>query len=386
MSVQKDHEENSKLEQLEIDIETLELVVRRVLNEQHLSISKWDLNQVHGGAGTGTEIYRIQGEATNTVKKSRWSLILKILHPSLGATHETAWNYYKREAKAYQSDLLNNLQGEIKAPNCYAITEQKNGDCWIWLEDVREDLGKKWPIEYYRVVARQLGRFNGCYLEKDGLDQPWLSRNWVKHWVEYNSTSMDSLSNLTDHPYVKLWLPDDQLEKMLTLWDERENIFNALNELPQTLCHLDAFRRNMFARKASNDYETVLIDWAFVGISGLGTEILPLVRATISFSEAELSDFKRLSDTVFQGYMEGLKDVGWSGDPDMVRFGYAASNIRYSFLTNLIFNLIVKEEIRPKVAKIYGSSIEELLTYWGRCRKVYSQLDDEALRLLSNLK
>lgn len=367
----------------EIDRETLTPLVRKTLNSKTAQVTGWECRQVHGGAGTGTAIYRVSGEGRDKEADHGWSLILKVLQPSTGNTEASTWNYYKREADAYRSGLLDDLQGGLKAPKCYAVTDRGDEGCWIWLEDVKEDIGPRWPVEHYGVAARQLGRFNGRYVNEDLPDWPWLSRKWMRSWVDYTSSKMGSFNELLDHPYVKLLLPGDQVDKMFGLWDEREIFFEALDRLPQTLCHLDAFRRNMFARRLDGgDYQTVLIDWAFIGRSPVGSEILPLVRATTSFFHVDLSDFKRLEEVVLSGYLNGLRDAGWRGDPKLVKLGYTASNIRYSFSTNLITSLIVNEEAGPRVRQTYGCSVEELLAYWGRCRKMFTGLDDQARMLM----
>jgi hypothetical protein len=369
-----------------INKKTLTPLVRKSLNSETVEIVGWECKQVHGGAGTGTEIHRISGQARENDKDERWSLILKILKPPVESTDVSTWNYYKREADAYQSGLLADLPGGLCAPHCYGVQNHQDGVSWIWLEDVRDDIGPRWPIEHYGLVARQLGRFNGKYIGENSPDWPWLSVNWIRGWVERSAPFVEPLRKSLDHPLVKRWLPKEQSEKFFRQWEEREHLLTVLDRLPQTLCHLDAFRRNMFARRVnSEEYQTVLIDWAFVGRGPIGSELIPLIRGTTSFFEVDVSDFKRLEDLAFKGYMDGLRDAGWRGDPWQARLGYLASNIRYKFGTiRFIMNLIADEAMHKRAQQTYGCPVEELLDRWGSYREVYSSLDDEAIQLMNN--
>ena len=96
-----------------------------------------------------------------------WSLILK----AIGANPDvdvppTDYRYWKREPLAYESGLLDELPGGCFAPRCFGSVVADDG-AWLWLEDVRDDLGPEWPFEHYGVVARHLGQLNGTYL-RDG--------------------------------------------------------------------------------------------------------------------------------------------------------------------------------------------------------------------------
>ncbi len=109
-------------------------------------------------------------------------MVLKVLSlTSEGSTpatsSETHVLYWKREALVYQSDLLDDLPGGVRGPRCYAITEQPDGSVWLWLEEVKEIYGPRWPLEQYARAAHHLGHMNGAYLAGRPLPSyPWLVR------------------------------------------------------------------------------------------------------------------------------------------------------------------------------------------------------------------
>ncbi len=140
-----------------IDQATLTPLVQSALNSETVEVMDWDYEQLHGGAGTGNAIYRFAGQGRDREQKMSWSLILKTVYPEGDNTHISAWNYYKREADAYQSGWLDDLPGGLAAPRCFGVVEHPDGTCWIWLEDVADEIGSHWPLEHYGLVARHAG-------------------------------------------------------------------------------------------------------------------------------------------------------------------------------------------------------------------------------------
>lgn len=70
---------------------------------------------------------------------------------------------------------------------------------------------------------------------------------------------------------VRRAFPPDKVSGLLRRWGQREKFLDALDCLPQTLCHFRAFRRNIFALCAPDRLDQrVAIDWAFVGIGAVG--------------------------------------------------------------------------------------------------------------------
>ena len=47
-------------------------------------------------------------------------------------------------------------------------------------------------------------------------------------------------------------------------------LYEALDALPQSICHQDLFPRNAFLRVAGGAEQTVAIDWAFCGSAAIG--------------------------------------------------------------------------------------------------------------------
>jgi hypothetical protein len=117
-------------------------------------------------------------------------------------------HYWQREALAYQSGLLAGLPCGIAAPRCYAASQEAAGETWLWLEEVQDSLGKPWPLEHYREIARCLGCANGIYPAGRPLpDQPWLTRGWLRKYVENAAPVVQKLPELRKIPLFQRTFP-----------------------------------------------------------------------------------------------------------------------------------------------------------------------------------
>jgi hypothetical protein len=371
-----------------IDEATLTPLVQSALGNQAVEVVDWEVEQLHGGVGVGTAIYRFAGQGRDQGQEVPWSLILKTLCPGEDNTTISVWDYYKREADAYGSGWLDDLPGGLAAPRCFGVVEHPDGTCWMWLEDVRDKFDSQWPLEHYGVVARHLGQFNGAYLA--GRPRPegaWLSANWMRQFVETSAPAIEPLRNSLAHPLIARWFPGEDSVRVFRLWEERELYLGALERLPQTICHFDIFRRNLFARKTANgDDQTVVIDWAFVGRGPIGADLQPLIFASLLFYEVGLDRAQELEGIVFEGYLEGLRDVGWRGDPRQARLGYAAARIRYWFAeTGRWLALMHDESLVARVEQAGGRPVGEILDRVAQVRSSCGGLIDEARELMEVL-
>jgi hypothetical protein len=367
---------------------TLTPIVQSALGSETVDVVSWECEQLHGGIGVGTAIHRFSGEGRDREQEVPWSLILKTLCPAEDNINVSTWNYYKREADAYRSEWLDDLPGGLAAPSCFGVLDHPDGTCWIWLEDVAEEIGSQWPLEHYGLVARHAGQLNGAYLVERSLPSwSWLSSGWLRGYIALSAPAIPLIRDSLDHPLVRRGFPSDASDRLFRLWEERELYLDALDHLPQTLCHLDVFRRNLFARKtADGDDQTVVIDWAFAGRGAIGAELVPLVLASVAFNEIDLAQAQALEDIVFEGYLEGLRDAGWRGNPRQVRLGYTAASLRFRFAElNRAMDMILDESQHPFMEQAFGRSMEEIEDHWAQVGDLVYGLTDEARELMEIL-
>lgn len=266
-------------------------------------------------------IFRVTGTAETDGSSQGWSAVLKICRAPSDAELAQADSdrrrmlldtlRWDREGEAYASGLLETLPDGLAAPRCFGV-ERHEGTLWIWLEHVVDDT-VQWDIARYALAARHLGRLGGEY--HAGRELPsheWLSRDWVRSWSTYFSRTMPAILT-ADHVWaqptvIELFDPGAR-EELRRLWGERDRWWDALDRLPLTLAHLDAFRGNLMSRTARGQVETVAIDWAFVGLAPLAADVATLVAASL-FYQGDPLDPRALTAACLAATHDGLRDAG----------------------------------------------------------------------------
>lgn len=285
--------------------------------EDQLKARSWKSEPVHGGFGSaigGAALFRFK---IYTTAGQACSLILKILHERRGEATCSPY-YWKREYEVYRSGLLSQMPANsFSTPRIFDM--QDFGDaCWIWMEDIADQKGR-WTLADFSDIARRLGRFNGYWLT--GRAPPefsWLPTNWHSAIVPALADAFRDLDRLLDRPLARLALPYEEKDEIEAIWRDRALFRDALAQLPRSLCHTDAFRRNILHRQAG----PVLLDWALASIGAVGEELVCLVAVSLYYEGFTADYAARLDETVFAAYVAGLRQAGWTGEARMARIGY----------------------------------------------------------------
>jgi hypothetical protein len=360
-------------------------LVRQALGHESLVVTTWAYEPIYGGAGLFAHIYRVTGNAQVGEQVVPWSLILKISQAALGSSDPTSTLYWKREAQVYQSGFLEQLADGLVAPRCYAVHEPTEGEVWIWLEELQDADGPHWSLERYGVAARHLGVFNGRYLTQAPVPTAaWHSQQWLRAWLAQTEPVMAQFAELLRQPLAQRLYPAEIAQAYQRLWGERERFLSALDRLPQTLCHRDAWRSNLFARHDPDGRkQTVAIDWSHVGIGALGEELGPFVLATAIFYKLEVADLPYLDRIAFDGYLAGLRQAGWAGPEQLVRLGYTASAVlRHGLGVIQFLPFFLDETQHGALKQIFGHSVEEVAAHGIPIHQFLLRLADEAQELI----
>ena len=334
-------------------------VVRTALGEPGAVLGGWDAVPVQAAASRA--LYLLTGAARVGAAEYPWRVVLKVLGPVTGPQDPTHSFYPKREMLLYQSGLLDDLTTGLRAPRCYECDELADGTVWLWLEHVREDGQRAWPLARWALAARHLGQFNGAYLAGRPLPHaPWLGGRRLRTWLERHGQLVARIAAAPLNPEVRRFWPQPVVDALLRLWEERDAFCTALERLPQTFCHGDAIRRNLFARRGTDgSEETVAIDWEHAGHMAVGEEIGQTVSVASAFFDVAPADLPALDEALFAGYLAGLRDAGWRGDERPVRFAYAAhAALRNAF--NAVGATLPDGAGRARAQERYGRPWEEL--------------------------
>jgi hypothetical protein len=390
----------------EIDRNELTAVTRLMLHRDDIALDDWTVhaiaydatNPVSGG------VYRIQGRATVLNETIPWSVILKIVRaPEETESKPGYWTnafvpnasmqsppmYWKREVLAYQSGLLGDLPIGLLAPRCFAVVEKSHSCYWLWLEDISTIDGDRWTLSRYQEAARHLGQFNGAYLVGRALPTDlWLASDWMRTWLWHldQEGGMDQITHLlSEDPLLGHLLPVPLVERLRHLWNDREMLLSALDLLPQVYCHHDAVPANLLRRLRSDGrVDTVAVDWAFAGPGPIGEDIAPMIVVR-SPSQMTAPDPSELEPSVLAAYVRGLHEVGWSGDPRLVRLGFLGSvALRYGCLTAGVMLLhALDPETRTAMEQRLGKRIVEILEFEVQLFAYALACADEARRSIA---
>jgi hypothetical protein len=168
----------------------------------------------------------------------------------------------------------------------------------------------------------------------------------------------------------------------------RDRLIETRDRLPQTLCHHDATRRNLAYCGIGGERSLVAIDWQFFGTGHLGDEIAAMVTASLQFLDAPVDDARAFGEAAVAGYVDGLRDAGWTGERALVELGFKASATLLMGLggTGLWFEGFRNGQMtEARAERIVGRSVDELSAAWATAQSYFLDLGDEALELSARL-
>ena len=169
----------------------------------------------------------------------------------------------------------------------------------------------------------------------------------------------------------------------MAIWRDRELFREALGQIPQTLCHNDAFRRNVL----HSDAGVVLLDWALAGRGGLGEELVSLVALASYYSGFTQDYAERLDQAVFSAYIEGLREAGWAGDAKLARIGFACGmTLRGLAGVKQDINLLIDPSQHQELRNVHErDSVEDIAAFFAEVRRFrLVRIAREARRLLAS--
>ena len=357
-------------------------VVRQMLGTQEAQLVNWEHQVLYGGEGAlsgRNGVYRFAGSVRVGDRTLPWSVVLKLVRTPSGEAGTTTGvgdprhaDYWKREALVFETGLLADLPQGLSAPRCFRVEERPEG-VRIWMEEVTDTVGVHWSLRRFEVAARHLGRFNGVYLAGRPLPAyPWLGQGLLRARADRNAGFWANLDAVRPLPLFQRGWPDDLADRALHLFQGRHAFLNLLDQLPHTLRHGDADRRNLLTRDGpSADEQTVAIDWAYLGTGAVGEDIAPLVVSSVLWGKGVTpSDLPDLADAAFEGYVAGLRDAGWQGDPRLVRLGCDVTMaLRYGPLLGVVHGVTIPPERRAATERTIGVTLEDFFDRYAAIQR-----------------
>ena len=379
---------------LTIDPLVLTDVVRQDRHAPNIDLLDWTIKPVNHNQLVATTggIYLLSGTGRDEHGLQNWSVILKVVHnPKESAQDPNHPLYWRRELLTFQAGLLAALPEGIRAPRCYGTSENPDNG-FIWMEHVVEAKGR-WSLDDYQEAARHAGRFAAAFVKGHPLPRaPWLAApvfRTISADGQWWTTFMDPASpeNAWQNPLVQGAFNETLQAGVLRIWRERFHFIDMLDRMPRVFCHYDLHRRNLMLRQgADGKSELVAIDWSYCGDGALGSDLCELVANNIYLFEVEPSQARELEAKVLAGYLAGLHEAGWSGDPRLVRLAYLISVSLWMGATLPGWVAIqLPEGSGINVEAAYGRAANAVLAGWVTLTEFALECADEARHLIGQL-
>ncbi len=138
-----------------------------------------------------------------------------------------------------------------------------------------------------------------------------------------------------------------------------------------------------YSHSISGEYDTVAIDWAYVGKGAVGVDIAVLLVIALVFMEVPSTSADELNALLYKNYLAGLQDAGWSGNVQEVRLGFTSAIVCKYFEMLIPYSyLITDAEKIPRLEQIFSSSYPEIKKAFGGIFRFVLGLADEAWQLM----
>lgn len=325
-----------------LSAERLAPAVRSALHAPEAWPVDWTCEPIRGpGVNPSTAgLYRVRGTARTDARISSWRLVLKVLHlPDLSGTPlETGyisapedWNYWRREVLARRSGLPERFTSPVRPVACWATEEVDGTTAWLWLEELEPmPHPPVWTLAGLAAAAHDLGAFaaQGIPYLEDLRRMPWAARDWLRGWlttcVAMGSSHALSHEACWTHPLVRNRLPPSVHQSFTALMTVAEPLLGRLDRLPRTVAHRDTQASNLFSETSPHGRRTVLIDWGFLGDAPIGEDLGHHIALNVYGGVVNPGDAAEHEQTATQAYLAGLREHGWDGNDEDVRFAAVA--------------------------------------------------------------
>jgi hypothetical protein len=218
-------------------------------------------------------------------------------------------------------------------------------------------------------------------------DAPWLARGWLRSWIANvgpRSAKMVQDPATWEIPLVKRAFLRSIADRVLLLWERAPRLLDALDSLPATLCHQDAWRTNFIASRDARGREcTVLLDWAVVGLGPIGLDLGIFLTGNHFWLHADPAEIAEFDRETFAAYLEGIAASGCRIERRTARFAYVAAAALWGGLTApVLFPQWGDPTRREWLEAKFRRSLDDAVAPSARVLEYMLDLGDEAWAFL----
>ncbi|TCO46958.1 hypothetical protein EV646_106197 [Kribbella antiqua] len=237
------------------------------------------------------------------------------------------WNYWRRELEVYGDDVLRRQLADAGLPLPEADVEEQVDGAVLSMEDVDGTAGTSLALVDHAALAKACGRWQA----RPAGERPWTSVGFLRDYSTTRAVPWELLDDdaAWQQPLVKQTWPTGLRSAWVGLLNHRDELLDLVASLPRARCHLDFWVSNVIRRPTG---EFTLLDWAFTGDGALGEDIGNHIPDAVFDLFWPAERIAELAETCIDNYLDGLREAGWRGDPDLVRLAVMASGVKYAWL------------------------------------------------------
>ena len=329
--------------ELDLDAPRLAAVVRAAVASSGIEVLDAHRAEVeYDPFMPGRTLSRLFGTARTPIGIRAWAVIEKATG---GPDRAPAFirDGARRELGAYRSGLLEGLPEGFAAPRVYGLHEEADGGVVIHMEEVVDEHPGPWGADEWHLAARHLGSFTARGLREPWSHEPWMLERWSErhgqpHAIE---AARELIAEHAGHAVVVAHLGRDVASFGSAILAGQSELRAALDRLPQTLCHHDALRANLFMRSTDRGVETVAIDWETAGPGPVGADLASLVFSSARRGDLAAADIPGLIPSVMDAYGAEVVAGGAHEPASLVAAGFWGSMaLRWSLLRDVVAALV----------------------------------------------
>ena len=243
------------------------------------------------------------------------------------STQPHHWNYWRREACVYLSDLAERLEGSgVRLPRLVDARASR----WrseLDLEDVAGRSGAALRREDYDHIAEAWGR---AQKQLRDFTAPWVSRGFIAEYAQSKRVNYDLLEDdaAWQRPLIRDNWPVELKEGLVYLSSHRGELLRILQTAPRYACHLDFWPNNVII---DDQGSVVVLDWSFFGSGALAEDIGNFIPDAVFDGFIAAQHFADVEERMTLAYCRG----SGAGLAD-VRLCLRASAVKYVWLGPLL--------------------------------------------------
>jgi hypothetical protein len=360
----------------------LKSVVSGIAGKEAIPTGTLTVTKVGRSIGQGTVgIFHVAGHAQTQAGSTEWTAVIKVLGKPTIEVAGLGNNDALREVEVYRRGVFAEVCGGVRSANCYAI-QPREDLLLLWLEDLSGAPKPPWESEHSVATARNLGRFNAHWPEAALPDWDWLDRRGYRRpFTEFFHRLYQRIPDHIDHPFA------DRKQELLRIWEQFTALLIRAEATSKEVCHLDSHPKNFFPMQTpAGESYTVGIDWAKVGIAALGIDVGHLLASSTLWMEITPDEASALRDPIFDAYLAGITEAGWSGNEESVRLSFltrlACEAIRQICLVS---HAIDDVRFRQMEEDLMRKPIAEFSARYGEYMDFLFDCKDEAQQLAAQL-